>query len=661
MLSARALRHKPPLRKRLALRAARTSPRCAAAPAARNRLSAARPCDMYAVCDMSPMIPKHTLDQIRDANDIVEVVSLYLPLKRAGSSYKALCPFHKEKTPSFHVNPARQIFHCFGCNKGGDVFRFIMEYENVDFSTAVRILAQRAGITVEWEESSETGEVNKDLLYRVLEDAATAFHTALLKMPEAARARAYLEERELGRKAIDDFLIGYAPPAPRNRFVEWARRKKYPLEVVEMAGLILKSDQGNEYFDRFCDRVMFTIRDEIGRIVGFSGRTLEDDSKTAKYVNSPESPVFKKSRLLFALDRARKRIADTRTAILCEGQIDTIRCHLAGFDNTVAAQGTALTEDHARILRRFADSVVVVMDADEAGEKAALRSAEVLLGAGLSVHVATLPEDEDPDSLIRTGGAEAFKGVLDRSCSVLAFLIAGLRKQGDLRNEAFRLRATQTVLDMIARAASGVQQTLLLEEAAMHLGIPIWTLQRDLNRRRSRTGRQQVEAPPAASAPPQSHPRAEVALCELLHHHPDVAPLVRKYLRADYWTDSACVWLAEKLLAWSENPENEPVQYWDDADEETQRLAATVMNSPPKIYGDEYTAEHAAKELICDLFTSYLERRREHLRQQTANAPESERAQYELESKMITIDLAKLRQGWDHAVPVLDAYRDTGM
>lgn len=601
------------------------------------------------------MIPKHTLDQIRDANDIVEVVSTYLPLKRAGASYKALCPFHKEKTPSFHVNPARQIFHCFGCGKGGDVFRFIMEYENVDFTTAVRILAQRAGIPVEWEADSGSGAVNKDLLYRVLEDAATAFRAYLLKSPEAARAREYLEKRGLGRSAIDDFLIGYAPPAPRNRLVQWAQKKKYSLEMVEAAGLILKSDETGEYFDRFCDRVMFTIRDEIGRIVGFSGRTLEDNPQVSKYVNSPESVVFKKSRLLFALDRARKKIADTRTAILCEGQIDTIRCHLAGFDNTVAAQGTALTEDHARILKRFADSVIVVMDADPAGEKAALRSAEVLLAAGLTVQIAELPADEDPDSLILNKGAAAFQAVLDKRQSLMTFLMNTLRKQGNLLDEAYRLRATQAVLDMVARSPAGVQQTYLLNEAAMHLNIPVWTLQRDLERRR---GRASAEGPAetVSSPPAAQHPAAEVALCELLHHHPEVAPLVRKYLRSKYWTDACCVWLAERLLEWSADPSREPVAQLSQADEVTQRLAAAVFNSPPKVYGEEYTAEDAAKQIICQIFTAHLEKRRQFLRQQSASAAEQDRARYDHESKMITFELAKIRQGWEQAAPVLEAY-----
>lgn len=604
---------------------------------------------------MSPKISKHTLDQIRDANDIVELVSTYLPLKRAGASYKALCPFHKEKTPSFHVNPARQIFHCFGCGKGGDVFRFVMEYENVDFTTAARILAQRAGITVDWEERSEKGEFNKDLLYRVLEDAAAAFHTALLKMPEAERARAYLKQRDLGRSVIDDFLIGYAPPAPRNRFVEWARNRKYPLELVEAAGLIVKSDQGSDYFDRFTDRVMFTIRDEIGRIVGFSGRALVDDPKIAKYVNSPESAVFKKSRLLFALDRARKKIADTHTAILCEGQIDTIRCHLAGFENTVAAQGTALTEDHARLLRRFADSVIVVMDADEAGKKAALRAAEMLLGVGITVYMASLPADEDPDSLIRKSGAEAFQRVLDQRHSVISFMVESLRNSGDWTNEAYRLRAAQTVLDLIGRAPSGVQQTMLLEEAAMHLGLPVWTLQRDLNRRRSRTAQRDAEPAPAEPAP--VHPEAEVKLCELLHHHPEVAPLVRRYLRNEYWTDPRCVWLAERLLQWSDSPQNEPVKHLADADDETQRLAALVLNSPRKISGDEFTPEDAARDLICDILANHLERHREHLRQQMQNAPPEKQSEYNLKCKCITLDLAKLRQGGDDAIRVLDVYR----
>lgn len=601
---------------------------------------------------MSRIIPKEVLERIRDANDIVEVVQRYLPLHRAGSNYKTLCPFHKEKTPSFHVNPARQIFHCFGCGKGGDVFRFITEYERVDFATAVRMLADRVGITVDWDESASATTIDKQKLYRVLEDAATYFHATLLKSSEAAGARAYLKSRHLEADAVNEFLIGYALPPPRNRLLTWAKAKKHPLELLETAGLLARAENGSELYDRFSDRVMFPIRDEIGRVVGFSGRTLKEDAGTAKYVNSPETPVFKKRRILFALDRARKKLAETRVVILCEGQIDTIRCHLAGFDNTVATQGTALTEDHARLLKRFVDSVIIVMDADEAGEKAALRSAEVLLAGGLNVQIAALPLDEDPDSLIRAKGPRAFQAVLDSRRSLIAFLVEVLKKQGDFRDPTYRLRAARHVLETIARAPESVQQSLMVEEAAQCLGVPVWTLRRDLRRHRVRPTDSRDEA---AAGPPVSHPQAEVSLCELLLHAPAVAPLVRQYLHRSFWTDPACLWIAERLLEWSENPALEPVSRLAETDQITQELAARILSSPPKIT-NEFTPEQTAQDLICRIASGFLERKKKHLHDLIAGASEAERRRYRMESMLITLDLGKIREGWQEAMVVLKAY-----
>ena len=402
---------------------------------------------------MSKVIPKSVLEDIRSANDIVEVVGTYLQLKRGGSAHKALCPFHKEKTPSFSVNQQRQIYHCFGCGAGGDVFKFVMEYENVDFSTAARMLAERAGIRLEWADTDESGGPAKDSLLKIHEEVALLFHRALLETPGAEQARQYLKERELDEKTVKDFLIGHAPNG-RDALFRWCRKKKYSIDLFVAAGLIMKSEQGDVY-DRFRNRLMFPIRDELGRVIGFSGRILEKSDKLAKYVNSPETAIFKKGRVLYALDKAKRNILDSKTAILCEGQIDVIRCHMAGIHTAVAAQGTALTDDHARLLKRYADSVVIVLDADKAGQDASLRSAEALLGAGLSVSIAALPKGDDPDSLIRKNGGQAFLDVVKNAKSVLAFQIDVLRSRENLTTqEAAILRATRAVLETIGQSAN---------------------------------------------------------------------------------------------------------------------------------------------------------------------------------------------------------------
>ncbi len=256
---------------------------------------------------MSRIVPKRVLEDIRFKNDIADVIGSYFDLKSMGSSLKAVCPFHKEKTPSFHVNTQRQIYHCFGCGAGGDVFRFVMQYESIEFMEAVRILADRAGIELEIEESDQGGPDKKNL-YKLLSDAAAYYQRVLFEGKSAGKAKAYLKKRKLDDDIVKEFLVGYAPAGWRT-ILEAAKKKKYTLEQLESAGLILQSSKPNaksDYYDRFRERLMFSTCDEQGRVIGFSGRTLDDDSKAAKYVNSPETPVFYKSRVLYAIDKARR-------------------------------------------------------------------------------------------------------------------------------------------------------------------------------------------------------------------------------------------------------------------------------------------------------------------------------------------------------------------
>jgi len=601
---------------------------------------------------MSKIIPKATLEQIRDANEIAEVLGTYLQLKRSGSSYKALCPFHKEKTPSFHVNPQRQIFHCFGCGAGGDVFKFVMQYENVDFSTAARMLAQRAGIRVEWTEGEAAAQDNKDSLFRIHEEVAMLYHRALLESPSADAARKYIQGRDISIQTAKDFLIGYAP-ATRNALVKWARKKKVPEAMLEAAGLIVKSEQDPDYSDRFRNRLMFSIRDEIGRVVAFSGRSLDPNAKTAKYVNSPETALFRKSRILYGLDRARRAIADAHTAVLCEGQIDVIRCHIAGIENAVAAQGTALTEEHARLLKRFADSVVVVLDADRAGQDAALRSADILTAGGFSVRVASLPKGEDPDSLIRKEGGEAIRRLINDAQSALRFQVDVLRSREDLKNEASLMRAASTVLDMIARAPSEVQRDQMLRQAAHELGVGERALRADLQRK-LRRGSPRVPEAKFTPNPTTPHPPEEVALAELLAQHGELAPMVDAFLPMDHLTDPACRKILSLLIQQTVEPELNIMTALAGEDEECQRLAAQVQMAPKKVCGVDIPTQDAVRDLILRIWRKALERKRHDIRQQMMQAQGSELERLTYECAQITIDIKTLQQGWDQAQQVLE-------
>ena len=590
---------------------------------------------------MAGIIPKNQLEDIRARSDIVDVVGAYLQLKRAGGAFRALCPFHKEKTPSFHVNPQRQIFHCFGCGEGGDVFKFVMKYENVDFLAAAQMLAQRAGIRLELEAArgGREGGVDKDALFRVHEDVAQLYHRCLLDEKHGAAARTYLAGRELSLETAKEFLIGYAPDR-WDTLLLWAEKKKIPIPLLAAAGLVLAKDGGGHY-DRFRHRLMFSIRDELGRVVAFSGRVMDPQDKTAKYVNSPETALFKKGRILFALDRARRAIADERRAILCEGQIDCIRCQLAGFTNVVASQGTALTEDHARLLKRYADEVLIVLDADTAGQNAALRAAEVLLGAGLSIRIAALPAGEDPDSLIRKQGKTAFQRVLTGAVSALEFQAGVLRARGELGSEAGQARGARAVLDLIARAPTAVQRDLLLRQAAELLRISEDALRQDL-RRLNRGPTRETETAPSK---PIAHPVDEIRLLELLAHHPEVTELVRHHLSPQHFSDPDCRTLFAKLLP---KPADLNAELTDER-EECQRLAAQILAAPDRLEGKTYTPEFDAHGLILKICRAFLERERGAKQKELGDAQGLATAQLGREILQLTMDIKTLQQGWEKA------------
>jgi DNA primase len=361
-----------------------------------------------------PRISPETIEQVAAALNIVDVIGSYFPLKRAGVEFRALCPFHQEKTPSFYVNPDKQTFYCFGCGRGGSVFQFVQEYEHVDFPEAVRRLAHRAAIPIiESEPSPEEQEKQnqRKRLLRLHFEAADWFHRNLLRTKAGEIARNYMRGRQLNIEIARQWRIGYAPSS-WNAFRTWAVQAGFSKEELVVSGLVKLRDEGNprsDVYDRFRDRLMFPITNELGEVVAFSGRVLQPNAPGGKYINSPESPLFSKGNLLFGLEKSKRAIAQTRQAVVLEGQVDLIVAFAAGIENVVAPLGTALTERHASLLKRFATEVILFFDADAAGERAAERAIEVLYAAGLQVRLGKLPSGEDPDSLVRKQGAEQFR------------------------------------------------------------------------------------------------------------------------------------------------------------------------------------------------------------------------------------------------------------
>ena len=601
------------------------------------------------------MVPKRVLEDIRARCDIVDVVGTYLHLQRAGATFRALCPFHKEKTPSFHVNPQRQIFHCFGCGEGGDVFRFVMKHESVEFMTAVRMLAEKAGIRLEFEGGEKESGPAKDVLYRLQAEVADLYHRALLKSPSAAAAREYLKSRSLPEDIVKEFQIGYAPDQ-WDAILKWAE-KKYTTEQLEASGLIIKSDKpGSEgrHYDRFRNRVMFPIRDEQGRVTAFSGRTLEKDSPGAKYVNSPETALFRKSRVLYALDKARHAMTESRRAIVCEGQIDVIRCHQAGFKEAVASQGTAFTEDHARILRRYADEVVLMFDSDRAGQEAAVKTARVFMPFELSVRVAMLPKGEDPDSFILKQGRDAFAAIIDAARSVVDFQVDVFAPLYRAETAAGLTQLTRAVLETIGRTPNAVQQDQLIGLAAKRLGHSYpgslkAELAQILRRARPRESDPTAEVPEALKQPAE-----EVLLAEHVVTDAALGALVEEYLPLRLLTDDLCRSVIDAAIESHKQGAElaDILSNRDDPQGVLARFAAQVQMAPPKTIGREYSPADAVKGLILRIWQREAKRRIQAIEESLQTAAGKKHDEFRAESAQLRADLKGLAR-WDTGAAII--------
>jgi DNA primase len=473
-----------------------------------------------------------TLERIRGANDIVDVVGSYLPLKRAGASFTALCPFHKEKTPSFHVNPHRQIFHCFGCHKGGDVFAFVREFENIDFPEAVRRLAERARIPLEYEKGGVDALARslKEKLLEIHEQITRRWQNALGQDEAGQIARDYLARRQVTSEAVSLFRLGFAPERWDDT-VNWAVSKGYELATMEKAGLILKKEDTDRYYDRFRGRLIFPICDEQGRVIGFSGRALSGDEKTAKYVNSPETAIFMKSKVFFGLDKSKRDLLEAEQAIICEGQLDLITCFMAGVRNIVAPQGTAFTADHARILKRYVEEVVLCFDSDEAGQNAMVRALDYLLAAGLAVKVCEIPAPHDPDSFIKASGGAAFKELIGSADGFFDYLLNRLCVTNELATDKGRL----AVLSGMAQAVHKTQNLVLIDKyaqkTALRLGVAPEAVRTEFKKLLRKTPINLPEpvedSPSEVSSPPSA---LETGLLKILFLHEDLVEWAASHL-----------------------------------------------------------------------------------------------------------------------------------
>src|SRR5947207_2589741 len=481
-------------------------------------------------------IPSQTIEQIAAANDIVEVIGTYFPLKRAGSTFKALCPFHQEKTPSFSVSPQRQTFHCFGCGAGGSVFRFVMDYEHLDFPAAVRKLAARAGIPV-IEERGASGEDDRQhetrrALLQLHAEAAEWFHENLVKAKIGAPAREYLKKRGIDRRIANDWQIGFAPDS-WDAFLNWALERGYRRAQILQSGLIKPRDENRpegEAYDRFRGRIMFPIHNDVGEVIAFSGRVLEKESEGAKYVNCPETPLFRKGHVLFGLHKTKRGLIEADCAIVCEGQLDLITVFEAGITNVVAPQGTAFTENPARILKRFVSEVVLCLDADAAGQKAAERSLDALLQNNLIVRVAEMPAGEDPDTMIRHRGKEEFEKRVAEARDFFDAWIEHEAASTDLDSLGAKMQLARRLAETVARVRDPLMRGQVANKVSSRIGVPVSEFDGLL----AKSTREWPTSAESASNRPKPGPSHTVAILCLLALRDEEA---RDFLLAQNWRE----------------------------------------------------------------------------------------------------------------------------
>jgi|CZKM01.1.fsa_nt_gi DNA primase len=535
---------------------------------------------------MSGLFSSANLEQIRAASDIVDVIGSYLPLKRAGANFVALCPFHKEKTPSFNVNPNRQIFHCFGCHKGGDVFTFVKEYENVDFPEAVRRLADRAKIPLEHEKNAGEQQSRhiKERLLQIHEQIAQRWQSALANEASGQIARDYLARRGVPDEAVKLFRLGFAPDLWDDT-VNWAKSKGHELALVEQAGLILRKQDGDSYYDRFRGRLMFPICDEQGRVIGFSGRVLSGDEKTAKYVNSPETPIFTKSKVFFGLDKSKRAVLEAGYAIVCEGQLDLIACFMAGVQNVVAPQGTAFTADHARILRRYVEEVVLCFDSDEAGQNATVRSLDNLLASGLAVRVAVVPAPHDPDSFIKASGGPAFKQLIERAEGFFDYYLNRLCATNEVTTDKGRLAVLRGMAEAVHKTGNVVLVDKYAQKTALRLGVTPDAVRaefRKLSRARA-PAPEPVEPPVEESASPQRPSTHEYWLLKLLLQHDDLVAWAAAHLDPG-WVQHPLVRqiVSKRLAAHAKDTWSSLAAFLDECETPELRSLVTETTAEPR-------------------------------------------------------------------------------
>ena len=528
-------------------------------------------------------IPDHQISAVRTATDIVAIVSDHVRLKKRGSNYVGLCPFHNEKTPSFSVSPGMGIFKCFGCGKGGNVFQFLMEVESLTFPEAARTLAERAGIELASDPEAEKRSRMTESVYEVLRFAGRYFNTQLTTTEEGRKALDYLTERGFTTATIRRFGLGWAPDA-WDALVKEAERKHIDTKALQLAGLSAPRQRGDGHYDRFRARVVFPIFSTIGKVIGFGGRTLEAAPDTPKYINSPQTSVYRKGRALYGLFQGKSAIRTEEEAILVEGYTDVLTLHQASIKNAVACSGTALTKEQIRTLSRFARRILLLYDADEAGGKAALRSIELVLPAGLSAYAISLPPGEDPDSFVREHGADEFREyVRTHRQDFVTFIHSRAQRTGALGSPEGEHAAMRATVDAVAKIPDPLQREPFIRRASELFDVPRATLRGALDRKlrptRAPRSAAEPEAKTAALQPKIAALPPEKALLQLmLTHGESMVHFIMTRMSVREFSEGPCRDVVTRLLEMYETGNVDAQEFLAGREDNTvQQLVAELL------------------------------------------------------------------------------------
>ena len=470
-------------------------------------------------------IPPDIIDEIRNKSDIVNLINHYVPLKRAGENYKSNCPFHQEKTPSFVVSPRKQIFHCFGCHAGGNVFSFLMQYDGINFIESVKKLSHEAGIDVDKYLNSDKAESSeRGKLFSLNELATIAFHKSLLANKNAL---SYFNQRQIIDETLSLFKVGYAPD-------EWEfltqQIKNEDKALAIQIGLIVSGN--NKVYDRFRHRIIFPIYSTSKQVLGFGGRRLRED-QNPKYLNSPESQIYNKRNILFGLSHSVDAIRKSNNCIITEGYMDVMRCHQHGIKNVVATSGTALTESHARLLSRYCKTVYLMFDSDNAGLEAAERSIPILLKQNLNIQVVPMPTGADPDTILLKYGTEKFKEYISKSRNFIDFQYRLHEKRGDLSSSTGRTEIIHRISDQISGVSDDVLRQVLVNQAEQRFQIKLNRIKKNLETEKQSVNSDLINAMKTINHAKFSQEKQIIGL--LLNLEPEYSEKIIKQLDPDFF------------------------------------------------------------------------------------------------------------------------------